>query len=518
MIVYSDILNNLDPKFICSSESTVSKNELELLVNQLSSSCHGFEFLSRNGFIDTRFEEAWKVLEGSGTESVVDVNQSQVVNYSLKDSLEVESSLANDALIPIDQNDDQLQFVLNRLIRVFANFSSVNEALKYPLSQITDGLPITPRTLSDFIDRTIMLDSSTKLSSLCRPDETLVFGLKYEKLIVFINTFRFLSAMISSLNIFLLLESRFGIRNMLKSAQLRCSIDAEGRYSGKFMIDEGVIERNRLLVKCSVLGGPTERRLPPQCLCEHNADPYPYPIITSLSIESFEPFINKSKPFCNQTPCIDSRPVISKRPITATFAYIVLNILKASNGPRVKADLDILNKLPNIKSKINALAKHLSKSNRQILGIGCLFDICLRANRGINQPISSSVQSNSASSILQPWEEVAITLIIEYGRRVKALDPTVSEITQKIELADMLLYIKTLSSSSSSNKPRGTNSENNDLEGTNRESEIFQTFDWFAALIFLIFNGDRSRASEFLRGFKETELANFLWNSAVLIL
>lgn len=74
--------------------------------------------------------------------------------------------------------------------------------------------------------------------------------------------------MISSLNIFLLLESRFGIRSMLTGAQRRSSIDTEGGYSGKFMIDEGVIERNRLLVKCSVLGGPSERQLPPQCLCE----------------------------------------------------------------------------------------------------------------------------------------------------------------------------------------------------------------------------------------------------------
>nr|CDS33160.2 protein broad minded [Hymenolepis microstoma] len=516
LIVSSDDLNNLDPKFICSGETIASRYEFELLINQLSSSSHGFEFLNRNGFIAARFEGAWKVLEGSGTESVVDVDQSQVVNYSLKDSLEVEKSLTNDAFTPIDQNDYELQFALNQLIRVFANLSSVIEALKYPLPQITssDGLQIAPRTLSDFIDRTIMLDSSTKLSKLCRPDETLVFGLKYGNLIAFINTFRFLSAMISSLNIFLLLESRFGIRNMLKSAQLRCSTDADGRYAGKFMIDEGVIERNRLLVKCSVLGGPTERQLPPQCLCEHSADPYPYPIITSLSIDSFEPFINKSTLFCNHTPCtgsLDNPPVTSKRPITTTFVHIVLNSLKASSASRVKADHDILNKLPNIKWKINSLAKHLSKSNKQILDIGCLFDICLRATRGTNQSISSSVQPNSASSMLQPWEEDAITLVIEYGRRIKALDPTVSENTQKTELADMLLYIKTLAPS---NELLEKNFGNNNFGGTNKQNEIVQTFDWFAALIFLIYNGHRSRAFEFLRGFKETVLANFLWSSS----
>lgn len=87
---------------------TIATNEFELLVNQLSSSIHGFKFLNRYGFIDARFEEAWKLLEGSG---IVDADQSQVVNCSLKDSLDLEMSSDNDTLNPINQNDDLIQFV-----------------------------------------------------------------------------------------------------------------------------------------------------------------------------------------------------------------------------------------------------------------------------------------------------------------------------------------------------------------------------------------------------------------------
>lgn len=98
-----------------------------------------------------------------------------------------------------------------------------------------------------------MLNSATKLSKLCNPEETLVFGLK------------FLSILVSSLDTFLLIESRYGIRGMLLSAQSQNCADQD---DGRFLLDEGVIERNRILVKCSILGGPYERYLPPRVLCE----------------------------------------------------------------------------------------------------------------------------------------------------------------------------------------------------------------------------------------------------------
>lgn len=79
-----------------------------------------------------------------------------------------------------------------------------------------------------------------------------------------------MSLLVSSLDIFLLLESRFGVRNMLISAQLRNEMDVGSGNTERFMIDEGFIERNRLLVKCSVLGGHNERFVPPRCLCEVN--------------------------------------------------------------------------------------------------------------------------------------------------------------------------------------------------------------------------------------------------------
>lgn len=59
---------------------------------------------------------------------------------------------------------------------------------------------------------------------------------------------------------------------MLLNAQLRNGLDdgeeEEVAEDGGFVIDEGLIERNRLLVKCSILGGASERLLPPRGICE----------------------------------------------------------------------------------------------------------------------------------------------------------------------------------------------------------------------------------------------------------
>lgn len=79
---------------------------------------------------------------------------------------------------------------------------------------------------------------------------------------------RFLSAIVGCLDTFLLLEWRFGIRRMLVNAQQRNGLDEKMEEDGGFVIDEGLIERNRLLVRCSILGGATERFVPPRGICE----------------------------------------------------------------------------------------------------------------------------------------------------------------------------------------------------------------------------------------------------------
>lgn len=106
-------------------------------------------------------------------------------------------------------------------------------------------------------------------------------------------------------------------------------------------------------------------------LFQHSSDPYPYPIITSLNPEAYEPFLRRSKSFCPQYPCADKIDITStatKRQILNSFVNIVLSSIKSQGGPRVKNDHDILNKLPRIKSNIYVLNRQMSQSSKDILG------------------------------------------------------------------------------------------------------------------------------------------------------
>ena len=50
------------------------------------------------------------------------------------------------------------------------------------------------------------------------------------------------------------------------------------------MIDALSMERNHLLVRTHVIGGPTERLLPPHGLRPESSNPYPWPLFSSLPV------------------------------------------------------------------------------------------------------------------------------------------------------------------------------------------------------------------------------------------
>ncbi|VDM02368.1 unnamed protein product [Schistocephalus solidus] len=78
------------------------------------------------------------------------------------------------------------------------------------------------------------------------------------------NMILLLSFIVSSLDVFLLLEARFSLLDLLLEEQSACAIEER---SDAYILDAGLVERNYLLAKCNLIGGPTERYLPPRTLC-----------------------------------------------------------------------------------------------------------------------------------------------------------------------------------------------------------------------------------------------------------
>ncbi|VEL15685.1 unnamed protein product [Protopolystoma xenopodis] len=75
-----------------------------------------------------------------------------------------------------------------------------------------------------------------------------------------------LSALAASLDTLLLLELHLQVSERLLKAQRDSRID--GNPEQPVIIDAVSVERNHLLVRLCLMGGPNERYLPPRLLCE----------------------------------------------------------------------------------------------------------------------------------------------------------------------------------------------------------------------------------------------------------
>uniref|UniRef100_A0A5K3ER29 Protein broad-minded n=2 Tax=Mesocestoides corti TaxID=53468 RepID=A0A5K3ER29_MESCO len=528
----SDLLNECTQYLLVQN---LSCDDGDTLISQIATSVEGFRCLTETCLVERRLREMWKVLE-CWTETVDKSSSDEddtTLSYEYGDGERMCNNLLIDgkeqtsqthdeicpALWPVDVVDNSVQKPFNRLISLFPNWSVVLEALKEARSDAkfrpkSENTPQAgPKSLLELIDSVIMLDSPTKLSQLCRPEETMVFGL------------RFLSILVSSLDTFLLLESNYGVIAMLLNGQRRSAMaqdNADGT-TGRFLIDEGVIERNYLLVKCSVIGGPNERALPPRNLCKHSQDPYPCPILTKVNPSNLGIFTNKhalSKRLCSLCPCHNDVGLLNSASHSSnavSFTTIVAAGLRQSGNAPHKLGCQILFKLPRLRARLRTLARYSSQLNTKNQDTGCLFEACLRALGCRTTSDASSLRNDVNPSLLPAWEEAAINLIINYGRRVQALDGKCQEAHQRQDMAGLLTSVRGLFCDLKC-PAKGPNDKIVDCcEDSPRDfhdqqsKENFRPFDWFVAVMCFVFGGNASRAFDFLARFSRTGLSKELW-------
>uniref|UniRef100_A0A8D2ZSH9 Protein broad-minded n=1 Tax=Scophthalmus maximus TaxID=52904 RepID=A0A8D2ZSH9_SCOMX len=118
-----------------------------------------------------------------------------------------------------------------------------------PMDPIDRSCLKVPRVVLELIDRLIAVNSDAKIHSLFHYEQSHTFGL------------RLLSVLCSNLDSFLLLESQYDICSALLQSQRE-------NVTEEFIVDSLSVERNHVLVRVGVVGGPSERRLPPRALQE----------------------------------------------------------------------------------------------------------------------------------------------------------------------------------------------------------------------------------------------------------
>ncbi|XP_057678869.1 protein broad-minded isoform X3 [Corythoichthys intestinalis] len=219
-----------------------------VMVTQLAATAPGAAALHRSGFIRALIVELWSALE-CGSEDARAVRPKPTATEPIdRNCLKSFLSLVNLLSSPLS------------MWQLVAGQSLANKR-KYTLREVPSFVP-------DLIDRLIAVNSTSKIHSLFHYEQSHTFGL------------RLLSVLCSSLDSLLLLESQYSICSMLLQSQ-RDNVAYRDAGDGSFIIDSLSVERNHVLVRMAVIGGPSERKLPPRTL-QQGDDPYPWPMFWSL--------------------------------------------------------------------------------------------------------------------------------------------------------------------------------------------------------------------------------------------
>ncbi|GAA53672.1 U4/U6.U5 tri-snRNP-associated protein 1 [Clonorchis sinensis] len=253
------------------------------ILTNLTSTRDGMQALMAVGIIKSLISDVWRSVE------IGEVSNSSATQLQW-DIPSCGSRVPTWSTDPIDRIAYK-PFV--RLVRATCSYAGLDALLNDAAENqsTTYGRRFTPTSLQEFFQRTLSIPNDKNQSqSLYNSEETIVLAL------------RLLSCMVSDLNVMLALECRFRLIDGL----LKDHRDAV-TSNESLQLDAVTIERNYLLVKCNVIGGPDERRIPPRSLCEHLSNPYPYPIIINeLDEETAAPFDHLTSQQYPVTSCIKS--------------------------------------------------------------------------------------------------------------------------------------------------------------------------------------------------------------------
>ncbi|KAL2081912.1 hypothetical protein ACEWY4_021730 [Coilia grayii] len=221
-----------------------------VMVTQVAATAPGAVALRSSGFIQAMVVELWSTLE-CGREDVRVVHPKST---------------------PMDPIDRSCLKSFLTLVNLLSSPYAAWELLGGQVlsNKSSYNLREMPTSITDLIDRLIAVNSDAKIHSLFNYEQSHTFGL------------RLLSVMCCCLDTLLLLEAQYRLSDMLLQAQ-RDNITDPATGEGDFIIDGLSVERNHVLVRMGVIGGPSERRLPPRALVK-GSDPYPWPMFSSYPV------------------------------------------------------------------------------------------------------------------------------------------------------------------------------------------------------------------------------------------
>ncbi|XP_037607378.1 protein broad-minded isoform X2 [Sebastes umbrosus] len=418
-----------------------------VMVTQVAATAPGVAALHSSGFVRALVVELWSVLE-CGSEDVGVVRPKPT------------------PMEPIDRSC--LKSFLS-LVNLLSSSHSVWELLgRQPLANKSEyTLREMPTSIPDLIDRLIAVNSDAKIHSLFHYEQSHTFGL------------RLLSVLCCNLDSFLLLESQFNICSMLLQSQRENVVTELDTDDGEFIIDNVSVERNHVLVRVSVVGGPSERKLPPRALQE-GEDPYPWPMFSSYPLP----------------PCYTLDPPESHNSQDSEISEFLASSKDSKNDESWmemcrRNYCKVMTSEPNVltgKGLADLLEKvvaHLSNSATE-----CFF------SKAQYKEEEKSVESAVLSSV----EQLGINTCLRYGSFLKLLtEDAVNDLTLLMKHIKIFLSTQRVETASE----------------LITQQDGYPGHDWLASTVFLIMAGDVERTLSLLLNLSSLLTSAFIWPARI---
>ncbi|XP_009287454.1 PREDICTED: protein broad-minded [Aptenodytes forsteri] len=320
---------------------------------------------------------------------------------------------------PIDQSCQKAFFLINLLTypAVFELLSK-QEVPNKPMYSLRE----VPTDIIDIIDRLIILNTEAKIHSLFRYEQSHIFGLR------------------------------------------------------DFIIDGLSVERNHVLVRINLIGGPLERILPLRVLDE-GSDPYPWPMFSSFPLPKCYLAEIPRKAEFRQDKDLDKLLSLLKSPEKQTGWT---EICRKQFCKVMKARPDIISGTI-LAELMEKFVSHLSESR-----LDCYF------STGNYKAMDADVKNESLSSV----QQLGVEMTVRYGKYLNLL---------KEHAENGLCFVLMNCEKFLKQQQRTVVSSLRCLR------ERYAGYDWFASSVFLIMSGDGEKTLTFLQRFSRLLVSAFLW-------
>lgn len=425
-------------------------------VTQVAGTAVGIAALHSKGFIKTLVTQAWLALEHGTDESHF-----------------------HPRVWTVEPLDRAAQKPLTNLLNVLSSFAAVYELLgdtKLP-SKAEYSFRDVPGTVPELIDRLVLIDSDAKVHWLFNYEQSHAFGL------------RLLSCLVSCLDTLLLLNSQFDVLAVLlanQSSEDVCS-------NGKIIIDGLTVERNYILVKSYVVGGPSERLLPLRTLSDDAANPYPFAMVTGYPVP---------KEYALK---LSSKAAVKGDEVAKFITETKQADLNQSWLDKCRRTL--CSCLMTSKIDISASAALPDLLERSISALlTCREEAIFTAGQNIDG------DSNLKLYKLTSLQEQGVQMAVRYGTQLKLLgagpssSSAATAAAASSEAADGLSLLLRQCGYFLKLQQRKA-----DAAALRLLSGSYPGFDWFASTLFLIMRGNRERTWKLLQSLSMLTVSAFLW-------